>query len=358
MKARKRLFAGFLALAMLLCMNLTVFAEGEATPPAPVASTTKTLTKQYAVRENETSEIVAPDENLTFTVVKEGVSDSSIKDTTQMPDVTVTKTAYANNVATLTVSLGQFDKVGVYTYKITENNGATAGVTYDTEPVYLTVIVTRDEDTNALKAVYKYKKGESAAAAKSDVGDGTAVFENKYVTGDLSIKKEVTGKFGETTNTYFDFTVTLKGEEELSYASSYAITGGSSAAENPDTIFFDNETKTGKVNLKLKHGDTVTIEDLPDGMTYCVTESDYTGDGYTTTINGEEKQTTGELKADFDNDLSVEGVKASVTFVNDKDGSTAVDTGIYLDNLPYIIVFAGVLAAVAVLVIRRRRVDD
>ena len=118
MKARKRLFAGFLALAMLLCMNLTVFAEGEATPPVPVASTTKTLTKHYAVRENETSKIVAPDENLTFTVVKEDVSDSSIKDTDQMPDVTVTKTAYTDNVATLTVSLDQFDKVGIYTYKI------------------------------------------------------------------------------------------------------------------------------------------------------------------------------------------------------------------------------------------------
>lgn len=43
--------------------------------------------------------------------------------------------------------------------------------------------------------------------------------------------------------------------------------------------------------------------------------------------------------------------------MNDKTDES-IDTGVYLDNLPYIIVFAGVLAAVAVLVIRRRRVDD
>ena len=49
-------------------------------------------------------------------------------------------------------------------------------------------------------------------------------------------------------------------------------------------------------------------------------------------------------------------IHISAEFTNAKGGD--VDTGVYLDNLPYIIVFAGVLAAVAVLVIRRRRVDD
>ena len=351
MKARKRLFAGFLALAMLLCMNLTVFAEGE---PTPVTPGSQNLVKTYEVREGERA--IAPAEKIEFEVEKVSVEDSSISQTKDMPTVTVTDVNYngENNSAQITVSFEQFSKVGVYTYRITEKSGKNAGVTYDKTPVYLTVIVTRNESNNTLEAECLFKKGE--AGEKGDVSDG-GVFVNKYVTGDLSITKTVTGKFGETTNTYFNFTVKLKGEEGLSYASSYAITGGSSAAGNPGTISFNNETKIGTVNLKLKHGDTVTIEDLPDGMTYCVTEGDYSGDGYTTTINDEEGRTTGEIKADFEDNLSVEGVKASVTCVNDKDGST-VDTGVYLDNLPYIIVFAGVLAAVAVLVIRRRRVDD
>ena len=84
------------------------------------------------------------------------------------------------------------------------------------------------------------------------------------------------------------------------------------------------------------------------GREYTITEvgagtaTEANADGYTTTSTG----TTGEI---------VDATQGAV-FTNTKGGT--VDTGVYLDNLPYIIVFAGVLAAVAVLVIRRRRVDD
>ena len=348
MKVKKRLFAGMLALAMLLSLNVTAFAEGG---PTPTEEMEITLTKDYEVRTGE--EAVAPGETLTFNVTKYAVSDSSITNPAEMPEVTVDDAEYvAGNTANITVNLPSYSKVGVYTYEIKENKGQSAGVTYDAIPIYLTVLVTRDEATNALKvAQYKFQKDE--AGDKVDVGSGAA-FTNSYVTGDLEIKKQVTGNMGDTTDKYFEFTVTLTGEDGKTYAGSYAITGGS-YAENPESIVFNGTT--GTATIYLKHGDTVTVQDLPDGMNYQVVEDDYSGEQYTTTVNGKSGRDSGIITSDFASELTVTGEKETVSFVNDKTDES-IDTGVYLDNLPYIIVFAGVLAAVAVLVIRRRRVDD
>ena len=348
MKAKKRLFAGMLALAMLLSLNVTAFAEGG---PEPTEKMEIELTKKYEVRKDE--EAVAPGETLTFSVSNYAVSDSSITDVSEMPEITVPAAEYeAGNTANITVNLPSYSKVGVYTYEITEIAGKSAGVTYDATPIYLTVLVTRNEETNALEVTqYKFKKGE--AGAKVDVTDGAA-FTNSYVTGDLEITKQVTGNMGDTTDKYFKFTVTLTGEDGKTYAGSYAIMGGS-YAENPESIAFNGTT--GTATIYLKHGDTVTIQDLPDGMKYQVVEDDYSGEQYTTTVNGEPGGDSGTITSDFASELTVTGEKATVSFVNDKTDEN-IDTGVYLDNLPYIIVFAGVLAAVAVLVIRRRRVDD
>lgn len=348
MKAKKRLFAGMLALAMLLSLNVTAFAEGG---PIPTEEKPIKLTKDYEVRTGE--EAVAPGETLTFNVEKYAVSDSSITNPADIPEVTVNNAVYAaGNTTEIDVTLPSYDKVGVYTYEITEIAGKSAGVTYDVTPIYLTVLVTRNEETNALEVKqYGFKKG--VAGDKVDVGSGAA-FTNSYVTGDLAITKQVTGNMGDTTDKYFKFTVTLTGEDGKTYADSYAITGGSSA-ENPKSIVFDETT--GRATIYLKHGETVTIQDLPDGMKYQVVEDDYSGEQYTTTVNGKSGRDSGIITSDFASELTVTGEKETVSFENNKtDGS--IDTGVYLDNLPYIIVFAGVLAAVAVLVIRRRRVDD
>ena len=348
MKVKKRLFAGMLALAMLLSLNVTAFAESG---PTPTEEKPITLTKKYEVRKDE--EAVAPGETLTFSVRNYAVSDSSITDVSAMPKITVPAAEYeAGNTANITVNLPSYSKVGVYTYEITEIAGKSAGVTYDAIPIYLTVLVTRDEATNALKvAQYKFQKDE--AGDKVDVGSGAA-FTNSYVTGDLEITKLVTGNMGDTTDKYFKFTVTLTGKDGKTYAGSYAITGGS-YAENPESIVFNGTT--GTATIYLKHGDTVTVQDLPDGMNYQVVEDDYSGEQYTTTVNGESGRDSGIITSDFASELTVTGEKETVSFENNKTDDN-IDTGVYLDNLPYIIVFAGVLAAVAVLVIRRRRVDD
>ena len=60
----------------------------------------------------------------------------------------------------------------------------------------------------------------------------------------------------------------------------------------------------------------VRFAKLPEGTTYTVTEDDYSGDGYTTTVNGVEGRTvtaplTGDAKVEIDNELNVGDLRVS-----------------------------------------------
>ena len=128
----------------------------------------------------------------------------------------------------------------------------------------------------------------------------------------------------------------MNGVEGKTYANPYAITGGSNKA-NP-TAMAVGET----VTVWLKDGETINIANLPYGVTYTVTEADYTEDDYTTTKTGD----TGTINA----------ATQTASFTNTKTGE--VDTGITLDTLPYILVFGLVMIAAVVMIVRRRRVED
>lgn len=91
----------------------------------------------------------------------------------------------------------------------------------------------------------------------------------------------------------------------------------------------------------LKHGETISIANLPYGVTYTVTET--AADGYTTTKTGD----TGKVSA----------ADQTAAFTNDKTGTP--DMGVNLTTLPYILVFAGVIViAGAAFITRRRRYED
>ena len=75
------------------------------------------------------------------------------------------------------------------------------------------------------------------------------------------------------------------------------------------------------------------------GREYTVTET--TADDYTTTKTGD----TGKIKA----------AEQTAAFTNTKNGD--VDTGVVLNNMPYILVLAVLAAGVAVFIIRKRRED-
>ena len=186
-----------------------------------------------------------------------------------------------------------------------------------------------NENGNLIRTV-ALRKGDSK------LGDSDNAFENTYIANKLSIKKMVAGNLGDKSK-YFDFTVTLTGENGKTYTLPATITGGSAGSEKAESV-----TISGTTKFTLKHNDTITIENLPKGVEYEVKEDSSSSAGY-------------EVSATGDNGTMGEEAQTAV-FTNTKKGD--IDTGVYLDNLPYILVFAGVLAIAAVFVVRRRRFED
>ena len=331
MKRVKRLFACLLALTMMLGLSATAFAaETVGKVQKPADGRTVTFEKEYKL----VGEGISPAETFELNIAKAGVENGGVDAEKQvMPSVGTA--AYAQNGATtagakkaVTVTLPAYTSVGVYSYTITEKTGTTAGVAYDSKSVTMKVTVVNNNNGGfEIAAVSFTKDGKKLA-------DNEVAFNNTYTANKLSISKTVAGNLGDKSK-YFDFTVTLTGKEGKTYTLPATITGGSDGSGKEENVAI-----SGTTTFKLKHGDTITIENLPEGVSYKVEEA--TPSDYTMNATGQEGTMDAEAK--------------TAAFTNTKTGD--IDTGVYLDNLPYILVFAGVLAIAAVFIVRRRRFED
>ena len=83
-----------------------------------------------------------------------------------------------------------FDRAGVYTYTVTEQDGNLGGVTYDRTVHTVTVTVTEDAKTHRLVAAVSYSDGEG--------GEEGILFRNTYRPGnvmvELTARKRLTGR--------------------------------------------------------------------------------------------------------------------------------------------------------------------
>lgn len=343
MKKTKKLLACLIAAATMFTMGSTAFAEETVNKvQIPVEGKVQFI-KEYKL----IGEGISPAETFNFTIENAEVTDAAESvNITNMPKPTVGSVSYTNtkedgattggNKKTVDVKLPDYGSVGVYTYTIKEIAGTTAGVDYDTNSVTMKVTVVNGETLGAFKV-------ESVSFTKngSKLANDEAAFNNTYTANKLEVSKQVTGTLGDKSK-YFDFTITLTGkDEETAYDKNGYTVLGSSYAENPTSI------KVGETEkFKLKHGDTITIENLPKDVTYTVTETAV--DKYTTTVNKKDgNKAEGTTTSD----------KATQAFVNNKGGE--IDTGINLTTLPYILVFAGVIViAGAAFITRRRKYED
>lgn len=357
MKGTKRLFATILATVMMLCMSVTAFAtETDPTPPIYTDINEVTITKKYVAKNENTT---SPEEKFTVKQVdstvdgyKVNVDGYKIDDLGKpidddkgwnIPEITQDKIEGASFAAgdagkeskyekPITIKLPEYNRVGVYEYTLKEVVGTTAGVTYYGESIKLVVTVIQDEANGILRVAGVHTETE---------GDKSDIFENTYSAGTLSVNKTVAGKLGDK-DKYFEFRVALTGEQDETYADSYKVIGGS-YTENPTTIKFGTLT-----TFYLKHDETLSILNLPYDVSYTVVETDYSKDGYTTSVSGVEEVLGGEG--------TIEEETQTVEFVNTKEGE--IDTGINLDSLPYILIFTGVIVAAVVMIARKRRISD
>lgn len=311
-------------IAALICSAVMMLSMGT----AALADETVTITKSYELANAGTT---SPAETFSFSIQPVSVTDAAEGVTVaNMPVPTVGNVTYAAGEAgsetkakNITVNIPDtYTSVGIYSYEIQETAGTTAGVTYRTEPIRLVVTVTQGEN-GFVKVAAVHTEDENGKKSSS-------FNENTYSAGTLSVSKTVTGNMGDQSK-YFDFTVTLTGQEGKTYAESYAVSGGSTNAGNPAVI------KVGEATtFHLKHGDTISIGNLPYGVTYTVAETAV--EGYTTTKTGD----SGVINA----------AEQTAAFTNEK--GMKVDTGITLDSMPYILALCFVALCAVVLVARKR----
>ncbi len=131
-------------------------------------------------------------------------------------------------------------------------------------------------------------------------------------TGDLKISKNVTGSGGSTTAD-FSFSLELSGGtagETYDVANSDDVVIGQ--------ITFD-ENGSASYEFTLKHGESITVKYLPEGIAYTISETN--SNGYTVSIKGvttvEGLSGSGEISSD--------GVE--VTFTNSRGSTTTTSTG-------------------------------
>ena len=247
------------------------------------------------------------------------------------------------------LDLPSFTRVGKYVYKISETPGTTAGVTYDSIPVYLVVDVLTDGNNHLYRYVSLHKGSDTSAKFGGSYGEENYVpaFTNTFSstkpnpdpdpankeTG-FGVKKTVSGNSADDQR-YFDFKVTFTIAQDKTFDGTISVTGGSNQA-NPATASKTGD-KTYEVDLKLKHNDTIYFGSVPVGTTYAVSET--VPDGYTASVNN----VTGTVDAE------------KVTIVTiDNNCNKEIPAGVSLDSLPYVIMLT-VVAAAAVLIMLKKR---
>lgn len=287
-----------------------------------------------------------PSETLTYTSTNLSVEGSSKYSGTNFPNLTITGATVSNDTANanVTITLPTYETVGVYKYELTPSYTVSndAGVTYDTQKLY--VVVTVEQGKTGLERTVAVHRGTETGAKTGDVA-------LKYSTGQLTVTKNVTGNLGDTQKK-FNFQVTLNGPDGKAINGTYHYTLPGETEQK--TISFTNGTAT--VSGALANNDSIVITDLPDGVTYKVSElngntaiaedGNGTVDGYT--LKSVEKSDDSETISANDKDTE--------TFTNDKTGT--VDTGVILNNAPYIVILGGVAVAAIYFVSRRRNNED
>ncbi|MCD7744775.1 MAG: DUF5979 domain-containing protein, partial [Lachnospiraceae bacterium] len=151
----------------------------------------------------------------------------------------------------------------------------------------------------------------------------TAFTNTKNTYGDLTITKTVEGADADTTKA-FQFTITLDDSAMLNsttFEESYTavLYDSTDSTSTTVTVIFDSTTGTATTmtvngvtkDITLSHGQSLTIQNLPNGVRYTVTEADYSKVGYTVTSTG----TTGTI-AGVDTTSATGSETATAAFVN------------------------------------------
>lgn len=361
----KKLISLLLALVMVLSLSMVVAAEEYAGPYHDETSITVNFSKVGSTAE-------WPNEVFEFTIARGSCTDTASDVTAQnMPLPTLDnggKVSYdASGIATLGITLpvkagGEtaYTSVGVYTYKITPKKGSTAGIKYHENVITLVVTVLQGDDgflkvaavhaetpmdpTN--RPVNPENPDDEPGATKTDK------ITEIYTAGSLKVTKEVTGQLGDTTKSFSVEVVLMAPTGETVGAPVYYYKNGDTTNKMAVTFGATETEKT--ITIELTDGDNWFFENMPKGMPYKVKEADYSADEY-----DDPKYNDGDLTPDADGYVSgsiEDETQDQVKITNNKGAN--VDTGVILDNAPYIVLLAVAVIGLAIVIIKKRQARE
>lgn len=352
----KKLFAGVVAAAMIATMSFPAFA----TRPTPNvgANGLVTITKNYKVVGSEDKK--APAETFNFTVTpgatihtETGDVEKTVEksEATTIPamaansdkkTVEFTTALTADGTGTFTVDVANLNitKPGIYYYTVTETAGNTAGVDYAADPMIMVITAGYADDDENSTLSYWVGLHDSKV-----FNDKNKPFENTYTAGSLNVTKKVTGSLGNKDKKFnIDVTFTAPAGKTVNSTITYVNNGEKTIAPAAWKLNTTTNQYEAKVTVELAHKGFVQFNNIPKDVTYIVAEQDYSREEYTATYEDSKSGTIA-------NDVK------STTITNQR-GDDTIDTGVILDNAPYMLMLAVVAAGAMTLVIKKRREEE
>lgn len=348
----KKLFAGVVAVAMMATMAMPSFAARPT--PNVGADGLVTITKNYKVVGSE--EKKAPAETFEF-VVTPGAKVNGAEKTVEKSEATTIPAMAANSnektvafttaltadgTGTFTVDVANLNitKPGIYYYTVTETASNTAGVDYAANPMIMVITAGYADDGENSTLSYWVGLHDSKV-----FNDKNKPFENTYTAGSLNVTKKVTGSLGNKDKKFkIDVTFTAPAGKTVKSTITYVNDGEKSIAPDAWKLNTTTNQYEAKVTVELAHKGSVQFNNIPKDVTYIVEEQDYSGEEYTATY---EDSKSGTIAND---------VKS--TTITNKRGDDTIDTGVILDNAPYILMLAIVAGGAMTLVIKKRREEE
>ena len=349
----KKLFAGVVAAAMIATMSFPAFAARPT--PNVGANGLVTITKNYKVVGSEDKK--APAETFNFTVTP-GATVNGAEKTVEKSEATTIPAMAANSdkktvefttaltadgTGTFTVDVANLNitKPGIYYYTVTETAGNTAGVDYAADPMIMVITAGYADDGEDSTLSYWVGLHDS-----KEFNNKNKPFENTYTAGSLNVTKKVTGSLGNKDKKFkIDVTFTAPAGKTVKSTITYVNDGEKSIAPDAWKLNTTTNKYEANVTVELAHKGFVQFNNIPKDVTYNVEEQDYSREEYTATY--EETTKAGTITSD---------VKS--TTITNKRGDDTIDTGVILDNAPYILMLAVVAGGAMTLVIKKRREEE
>lgn len=364
----KKLFAGVVAVAMMATMAFPAFAATDGLGGRNFKvnnDDTFVFDKAWTTNDAGDSSIVVPSVTLGVTRVSNGQPVSYPQGATPTDLVLgVNANTTSGKTDGFTVDLPNFTIPGKYTYVFQENDPYVAGVVPNTNYYQVTVWALQDESQtgigNHIKECYvKLSQVELKNDAYVEVSGKTKLsqIENTYQAGTVTITKSVTGNMGNK-STKFNFKVVLESDKPVN--STVVSTG-----DKTFTFTANGHGKyTAEQTYQLADSETLTITNLPFGVTYTVYEMNGEGETATavaqgSTLTAESKTYTVSYDAAQTGALDEKTANHKIaTIVTNNCGDDTIDTGVILDNAPYILMLAVVAGGAMTLVIKKRREEE